>query len=45
MSETVGEAAPQQETAAVTKSALKSSTMRGRRSSARKVVISDNPLN
>ena len=45
MSETVDQTAVQQEAASVTKSALKSSTLRGRKGSARKVVISDNPLN
>ena len=49
MSETVEETSPQAAAAAndagATKSALKSNTARQRRGSARKVVISDNPMN
>ena len=44
MSETVGVASAQHE-AGVTKSAMKNLTARGRKNSAKKVVISDNPMN
>jgi len=43
MSETVGVASTQIE-AGATKSSLKNNAVRGRKNSARKVVISDNPM-